>query len=700
MTGCLDAALAAHRAGLCVVPAARDGSKRPYDRWKQYQQRRAEIAELEHWFGGGDPSPGIGIVCGAVSGGLEMLELEGAAVHLGIYHQLIKRAIDIGLAPLVDRIRSGYEELTPSGGIHWLYRCTSTSGNLKLARQPGHNPNTVQVLIETRGEGGFTIVAPSAGSTHPTGLSWVLNRGCFATIATITQEERSNLHQLCASFDKMPIRVVTHATPTQSGNGSRPGDQYNAATTWYDVLTPHGWTAIYTHGEETAWRRPDKTTGISATTNHLGTDRLKVFSSSTPFDTETTYDRFGAYAILKHAGDLSAAARTLAFFQPRPLRSIPNMPTEPFPNDDPPPADDEDEDDDPFIDWTTFWTRDRTEHEWLIDRIFARGRGHAIYAQKKVGKSLVALFFATELAIHDQTALVIYLDFEMTQDDLEDRLDDMGYGPETDLSRLRYWLLPSLPPLDTEEGGQALTVRLDKEQAHHPECHILIIVDTTSRAVQGPENDADTFRAFYRHTGLKLKQRGHTWARIDHAGHDPSRQRGSSAKGDDVDIVWRLEKADNGYTLRRDAARMGWVPERTAIDQQAAPLKFTLGLDSWPAGTAELADTLLGLNVPAAATVKQARAALKAAGRTASSNVLAAAVKYRKGRGTPDGTPFSTGLERAMERRGEMARNKGGTPDGTERNGVGEKTERPPPLKRGDVRGTSAESEPTTPEIF
>src|SRR4051812_28812027 len=110
----------------------------------------------------------------------------------------------------------------------------------------------------------------------------------------------------------------------------------------------------------------------------------------------------------------------------------------------------------PFIDWAEFWERDHSEHEWLVDRVIARNRSHAIYAAKKVGKSLVTLSLVVELAVGHELVVVIYLDFEMTADDLHERLVDMGHGPATDLTRLRYWQLPALPPLDTPAGAAAL----------------------------------------------------------------------------------------------------------------------------------------------------------------------------------------------------------------------------------------------------
>ncbi len=168
----------------------------------------------------------------------------------------------------------------------------------------------------------------------------------------------------------------------------------------------------------------------------------------------------------------------------------------------------------------------------------------------------------------------------MTEADVFDRLEDMGYGPESDLSRLRYALLPSLPPLDTITGADALMALLDAVQAEWPAHHLVVIMDTIGRAVCGEENSADTFRAFYNFTGIELKRRGLTWMRLDHGGKDSDRgQRGSSSKGDDVDVVWKLKPTENGVSLQRDVARMSWVPEQRHLRAVRGSARATSG---WP----------------------------------------------------------------------------------------------------------------------
>ena len=211
------------------------------------------------------------------------------------------------------------------------------------------------------------------------------------------------------------------------------------------------------------------------------------------------------------------------------------------------------------IDWPDFWSHDFSADDWLIEPLVARGRQTAIYSSAKTGKSLLALDIAAAAATgksvlghspQDPIA-VVYVDLEMTEADLRERLVDLGYGPDDDLSRLSYFQLPELPGLDRDLGGEIL---VGTAVAHGA---AMVVIDTMARAVQGEENNADTYRAFYWHTGRRLKAAGIALLRLDHQGKDANLgQRGSSAKVDDVDVVFKLT---------RTHTRVPWVPPRSRL---------------------------------------------------------------------------------------------------------------------------------------
>lgn len=308
----LDAALALDAAGLCVLPAAGDGSKRPAVEWRRWQRERPDVDQLRAWFADGRRT-GLGIVCGAVSGGLEVTELEGRAVDAGALTTLAELAELAGEGELWRQLTlDGWLVRSPSGGVHLLYRLTDADvpGNTKLAATAEH-----VTLAETRGAGGWVITAPSHGTVHPSGGAWLTLAGSVDTLPTITADERSRLHTLVRQLDERPAPAPAVASPfaalSRGSDGVSPGDDYAERTSWDDLLTPAGWRRVFSRGAVDYWRRPGKAHGISATTGYGDGDWLYVFTSSTEFDPERTYTRFGAYAALHHGGDHKAAARAL-----------------------------------------------------------------------------------------------------------------------------------------------------------------------------------------------------------------------------------------------------------------------------------------------------------------------------------------------------------------------------------------------------
>lgn len=327
-------ALDAHNAGLCVIRARTDGTKAPQGNWAQYQTERPTLEQIDEWFA--DGHPGIGIVCGEISGNLEMLELEGVAVAGGVARAVMQAAKQAGISHLLDRILNGYYEVTPSDGVHWLYKVTGAPvpGNTKLARRNATDAelaidptDTVKTLIETRGEGGFTIIAPSHGQTHPTGGQWAIRRGGINTIPTLTAEERDQLHAICRQIDTYTPDKIEPVAPTTK-KVAVPRSAGVVGESWYDAVSEHlaasvgwdqlldryGWTHVRQdrHGSD-LWRRPGKEDD-GAVSAWIKNDRLNVFSTSTPLDStdRTTLDRLDVIAAYEHRNDRDTAARAIA----------------------------------------------------------------------------------------------------------------------------------------------------------------------------------------------------------------------------------------------------------------------------------------------------------------------------------------------------------------------------------------------------
>ena len=304
----LEAALEFNKWGCSVVPASMDGSKRPAVDWKEFQSSRAGEVQIRAWFQPHTGATGVGVITGKVSGNLEMLEMEGRAVVDGLLDEAKELAINSGLGDIWNVMINGYSEMTPSGGIHWLYRIVDEDvpPNTKIAKRPSDSGG-IEVLVETRGEGGFVITAPSHGTVHPSGGAWKMLRGSPETIPSISWEERESLHLIFGLLDKMPTAdsLIESSTPKVADDGRvKAGDDYNAKTDWNEILIPLGWKRLFTSKGVTYWRRPEKDIGISATTGRNEADNLYVFTTSSVFEAEKPYSKFSAFTLLKY-GSLS-----------------------------------------------------------------------------------------------------------------------------------------------------------------------------------------------------------------------------------------------------------------------------------------------------------------------------------------------------------------------------------------------------------
>lgn len=475
------AALQLAKEGISTVPVSVDGSKKPAPfTWRKYQDARPTTQELIDWFGKGTQQ-GVGAICGAVSGNLEMLELEGRAVAAQIHIQAKEMAENSGLGDIWQKIQDGYCEVTPSGGIHWLYRISDglVPGNQKLARRPGENGG-VDVLCETRGEGGFVILAPSAGTCHPSGEPWKILSGSIQTIPTITLAEREALFSIFKCFDEMPkVENIAQEIKTREINLALPGDDYNSKVTWEQILTPLGWSKVYTKGEAIAWRRPGKTDGISATTNFNGKDNLYVFTTSTIFESEHSYSKFAAYATLEHNGDFKKAAsalRSQGYGKPVELNTLPNQQTH-----SPSLVQLRDENEEPT---TSTWLPEFINPDNIFDEpepeilrradgncIFYAGKINALFGESESGKTWVALEAVRQEL--EKGNNVFYLDFEDSVRGIYNRLNTLG----ADLSHFKTFLYSNPSEPLSVGAREALLTKIDYFKPS------LIVVDGVNAAM-------------------------------------------------------------------------------------------------------------------------------------------------------------------------------------------------------------------------
>jgi hypothetical protein len=329
MTACepitlLDAARLWYDAGYCVVPSHEDGGKRPFGPWKEYQTKRPTWEQIEAWLASGKYT-GIGVITGQVSGNVEMIELEGPDKHSGQALNKITKVADTYADGELDKlwrtVLDGCIERSAGGGLHIFVRVDGqpVPGNTKLA-----NNDAGKVLAETRGEGGFVIVAPTPGrSGHDKNTIYMfLSESSPLNTATISTDELECLHYIITEAIHSHTEPITpqsgtttppsKTTPQNGAQGLTPWDDYANRTTWAEILEPLGWTYAYTAPDgRKHWWRPGKGRGETASATTIEDGPMYVFSTSTVFRPNVGMSKQHVYAILHHGGDHVAAARSL-----------------------------------------------------------------------------------------------------------------------------------------------------------------------------------------------------------------------------------------------------------------------------------------------------------------------------------------------------------------------------------------------------
>ena len=276
-----------HQAGLCVLPAVKTEKRPALSGWKSFQSQLPSTQQVENWFAG-EPDA-ICIVAGAVSGNLETIDFDFEACQFNEWAAQIP-------AELLRRL---VIERTQSGGRHVIYRADEpVCGNIKLSQASAQGK--VQTLIETRGEGGLFLCAPTAG--------YQLEQGSLESVPTITTAERDLLLEAAWNLNQYHPQPVGEVSGSSTTDNLRPGDDFNERGDIREILRRHGWTMVKPGANE-YWRRPGKADGWSATLK----DRvLYVFSANAvPFESNRAYAPFAVFSLLEHGGDYEAAARSL-----------------------------------------------------------------------------------------------------------------------------------------------------------------------------------------------------------------------------------------------------------------------------------------------------------------------------------------------------------------------------------------------------
>jgi hypothetical protein len=299
-------ALKLSKLGFKVIPTGSD--KRPLVKWKQYQDSQT-TEQVEQIFS--RKSEGMALLTGK---GIEVIDIDVKYFLEGTHD--VRKVFDA----LFDALgQETYSRLlvthTKSKGFHIIYRTNVSEGNMKLAsrysidEEKKSDHDNVRVLLETRGEGGYICIPPTPGYTYKSKIIQ------FENIPTLTDDERNTVISVCRSFDEVqesynqtkasiPIKV--------SGMGKSTIEAFNESHTPIEFLEDAGWVFKYNRGGNAHYIRPGKSLSEGVGCGYSDSLKLvRIFTSSTEFEPNKTYNAFQTFAVLSHGGNYSKACKEL-----------------------------------------------------------------------------------------------------------------------------------------------------------------------------------------------------------------------------------------------------------------------------------------------------------------------------------------------------------------------------------------------------
>jgi replicative DNA helicase len=315
------------KAQLSVIPTKADKTPALIT-WKEKQSQRIKEEEVESLFSGANVK-GLAIICGAISGNLEVIDVDCKYDVTGELWVNIKNLIK-----LEDITSEVYNSLliakTVNNGYHIIYRCDEIEGNQRLAFSVEGD-----CIIETRGEGGYIIAHPSVG--------YEFIQGSIEEIPTINPLQRKKLLEIAESLSYVePTIEEAEGVKLEVTTGLSCWDDYNQKMTTDDVLSllkAHNWSEVKKDRQGRVYvLRPENvepsTAKYSGNISRIkkGETEISLFSVFTdngaPFTENVmldgkpvknkngkfkkqAYTPFAVYTLLEHKGDYSKSAKEL-----------------------------------------------------------------------------------------------------------------------------------------------------------------------------------------------------------------------------------------------------------------------------------------------------------------------------------------------------------------------------------------------------
>jgi len=249
--------------GLSVIPINHNSKKTFLQEWKTYAKRIPSIDELQRWEQD-YRMKSFAIVCGPVSGNLEMLDFDSAEdakpqpyMSEQFFNPWWEQCGEDVEAYGIPYWQSG------GNGFGLVYRCEVIQGSQKLALAPdASSKQGYATVIETRGgwtdeseavHAGYFVSPPSL---HPSGKPYTLLSGDVFHIPTIPIQLREKFLQVARDLSKyvQPEKQTREYKASRSYGANSVIARYNARHSIVDCLLAQG----YTEADHGRMSRPGK----------------------------------------------------------------------------------------------------------------------------------------------------------------------------------------------------------------------------------------------------------------------------------------------------------------------------------------------------------------------------------------------------------------------------------------------------------
>ena len=318
----LEAALHYVARGWRVLPVKPGTKAAALPKWPE--RATTDPDTVAAWWGEGGRYVGHGVaIATGPASGVFVVDVDVKGEHAGDA-TLAAREAEHGALPTTPKV------VTPSDGWHLYFAYPE---GLEIRNDAGRRLGDG---VDVRGAGGYVVAPPTAIGISA--YDWAENvAGDLADApAWLLEMLTAKPERQVRAGEELPVPIpirppkgdprppleddepvplaARSASPLEA---ERPGDRFEARTTWAQLLEADGWQRGPDVGGQEQWVRPgkDPREGISATVGGPGDPEgrwLYVHTTSLDWLPEGAHSRFDYYARRHHAGDHGAAARALA----------------------------------------------------------------------------------------------------------------------------------------------------------------------------------------------------------------------------------------------------------------------------------------------------------------------------------------------------------------------------------------------------